>query len=123
MENRLNLLREVNKITQFSLFLPITIMNEEVNHITPFSINDQYTVHISLIYSSTWASRTLRYDTQGNFFNSSSWEAYDAMGTDGLVTDGYYGGVFDGTYIYYAQFYSGILLQYRAILPGATTGT
>jgi hypothetical protein len=45
--------------------------------------------------------RALRYDTCGGFGQPSSWQAYDAGGTGGLVTRGYYGAVFDGRFVYY----------------------
>jgi len=46
----------------------------------------------------------LRYDTQGAFTNSGSWAAYDAGNTGGLNTKGYWGGVFDGRYVYFVPF-------------------
>src|SRR5205814_2266100 len=49
----------------------------------------------------------LRYDTETNFTGASSWSAYDAGSTDGLLTRGYVGGVFDGRYIYMSPYYNG----------------
>lgn len=46
--------------------------------------------------------KVLRYNTHQNFFEASSWQAYDASKTSGLNTKGYYGGVFDGRYIYFS---------------------
>ena len=43
----------------------------------------------------------LRYDTHRNFKEIASYEAYDAGLTDGLVTKGFYGGAFDGRYVYF----------------------
>ncbi|MCZ6680637.1 MAG: DUF2341 domain-containing protein [Candidatus Poribacteria bacterium] len=43
----------------------------------------------------------LRYDTQGDFDNPASYEGYDAGNTAGMETRGYYGGVFDGRYVYF----------------------
>jgi len=43
----------------------------------------------------------LRYDTHGEFTASSSWSAYNAGVTSGLRTVGYYGGVFDGRYVFF----------------------
>jgi hypothetical protein len=59
----------------------------------------------------------LRYDTLVSFTNASSWSAFDAGSTDGLLTRGYVGGVFDGRYIYFVPSYngtanSGIVLRY-----------
>ena len=45
--------------------------------------------------------RVLRYDTQADFKDSTAWQAYDASYTDGLHTAGFYGGAFDGRYIYF----------------------
>ncbi|MEM4245014.1 MAG: LamG domain-containing protein, partial [Candidatus Nanoarchaeia archaeon] len=45
----------------------------------------------------------LRYDTQAEFTNE-SFIAYDASRTDGLVAEGYHGGVYDGRYIYFAPY-------------------
>jgi hypothetical protein len=43
----------------------------------------------------------LRYDTHEDFRDPASFSAYDAGHTDGLQTRGYYGGVFDGRYVYF----------------------
>ena len=40
-----------------------------------------------------------RYDTHGDFHDPGCYEAYDAGSTDGLRTEGYYGGYFDGRYL------------------------
>jgi hypothetical protein len=45
--------------------------------------------------------RVLRYDTHGAFRSAASWQAYDAGHTDGMVTKGYYGAVFDGRHVYF----------------------
>lgn len=45
--------------------------------------------------------RVLRYDTHSPFHQAGSWSAYDAGATSGLSTRGYYGGVFDGRYVYF----------------------
>jgi hypothetical protein len=43
----------------------------------------------------------LRYDTQGDFADAESYSAYDAQRTCGMLTKGFYGGVFDGQYVYF----------------------
>jgi hypothetical protein len=53
------------------------------------SHRDRTTVHANV----------LRYDTQGDFYDSQSWEAHDARNTDGLNTVCYYGAAFDGRYV------------------------
>ena len=45
--------------------------------------------------------RVLRYDTQADFKKPAAWQAYDASHTDDLHTAGFYGGAFDGRYIYF----------------------
>ena len=45
--------------------------------------------------------RVLRLDTQADFKNPDAWAAYDASYTDGLHTAGFYGGAFDGRYVYF----------------------
>ena len=50
----------------------------------------------------------LRYDTQGDFASPSSWSAYDASETSGLVTRGYYGAVFDGRYVFFVPRIDGV---------------
>ena len=40
-----------------------------------------------------------RYDTQADFRDPGSYQAYDAGNTGGLCTKGYYGGHFDGRYV------------------------
>ena len=43
----------------------------------------------------------LRYDTHLPFNDPASYSAYDAGNTDGLRTQGYYGAVFDGRFVYF----------------------
>lgn len=43
----------------------------------------------------------LRYDTHRDFHDRDSYEAYDANPSDGRETRGYYGGVYDGRYVYF----------------------
>lgn len=43
----------------------------------------------------------LRYDSQGPFTNSASWQAYDASGTGGQGAVDYKGALFDGRYVYF----------------------
>ena len=68
-----------------------------------------------------WA---LRLDTTGDFKSSTSWVAYDVSETNGLQSKGYYGGTFDGRYVYYAPFahgpdgFHGVALRYDT-QPGA----
>lgn len=45
--------------------------------------------------------RVLRYDTQADFQRDGSYEVYDASLTDGLDARGFYGGAFDGRYVYF----------------------
>ena len=45
--------------------------------------------------------RVLRLDTQAGFKDPDAWTAYDASYTDGLHTAGFYGGAFDGRYVYF----------------------
>jgi hypothetical protein len=62
----------------------------------------------------------LRYDTQGSFTSASSWTAYSATNINGLPTQGYNGGVFDGRFIYFVPYHSqsdvstwhGLLMRY-----------
>ncbi|MBW2700290.1 MAG: hypothetical protein JRF33_05685 [Deltaproteobacteria bacterium] len=49
----------------------------------------------------------LRYDKTGAFSDPSSWEMFYVGSIDGLVTKGYYGGAFDGQYVYFAPFSNG----------------
>ena len=50
----------------------------------------------------------LRYDTQADFSNAASWEAFDP-GANGIGTDadGYAGAIFDGRYLYYVPLHNG----------------
>ncbi|MBI4872374.1 MAG: PKD domain-containing protein [Candidatus Riflebacteria bacterium] len=51
----------------------------------------------------------LRYDTQNDasFASTANWAAYNVMNTSGLTQRGYYGGAYDGRYVYYAPFAAG----------------
>ena len=62
-------------------------------------------------------ARVLRLDTKSSFTNAAAWEAFDAAGTDGLDTKGYYGGVYDGRDVYFSPISNnslrhGIVLRY-----------
>jgi hypothetical protein len=54
----------------------------------------------------TFHSNWLRYDTQKEFDNPDAWHARDVSSTDGLKTQGYNGGAFDGRYLYCAPWRS-----------------
>jgi hypothetical protein len=64
----------------------------------------RYVYHVPCRDKTTFHARALRHDSQGDFKSADSWEAYDAAGTDDLITVGYGGGAFDGRYVYYAPF-------------------
>jgi hypothetical protein len=60
--------------------------------------------------------RVLRYDTQSSFNNSSSWNAYDAGSTNGLITKGYVGAaVIADMFIYFPPWYDGSNYHGRAL--------
>jgi len=64
----------------------------------------RYVYHAPCKLGASFHGRALRHDTEGEFKSPDSWSAYDAAGTDGLITVGYAGGAFDGRYVYYAPF-------------------
>ena len=47
-------------------------------------------------------AHVLRCDTHGDFYDPTSWSAYDADSTDGLHTVCYYGAAFDGRHVIFA---------------------
>jgi len=49
----------------------------------------------------------LRYDKTQDFLSPASWEVFYAGAVDGLDTRGYYGGAFDGRYVYFVPFGNG----------------
>ena len=51
--------------------------------------------------AATYHGRVLRLDTTADFKESSAWANYDAGATDGLTTKGFYGGIYDGRYVYF----------------------
>lgn len=59
--------------------------------------------------------KVLRYDTQMDFKNPSSWSAYDAGSTSDLQTKGYYGAVFDGRYVYFVPRFDGVAYHSRVL--------
>ena len=72
----------------------------------------RYVYFVPINNGTSYHGVVLRYDTQAGFTSASSWSAYDAGSTDGLLTRGYMGGVFDGRYVYFAPNYNGIVLRY-----------
>ncbi len=65
----------------------------------------------------------LRFDTTGNFTTSGSWSAYDAGSTSGLNSTGFYGGVFDGRYVYLVPANSGTVLRFDTTGNFTTSGS
>jgi hypothetical protein len=59
----------------------------------------------------------LRYDTQGDFADASSWSCSDATHTEGLFTGGFNAGAFDGRFIYCAPW-----LKDGEFVPGRIGG-
>lgn len=46
----------------------------------------------------------VRYDTRGDFLDARSWEKFNVDGTEGLRTNGFDGGFFDGRYVTFVPF-------------------
>ena len=67
--------------------------------------NDRTSVH----------GRVLRLDTHAEFKDPDAWAAYDASHTDGLHTAGFYGGAFDGRYVYFNPRDDGIVHHTRLL--------
>jgi hypothetical protein len=57
--------------------------------------------------ASSYSGGALRYDTTKAFTTASSWEGFDASGVDPKA-QGFYGGVFDGRYVYYVPNIQGV---------------
>jgi len=49
----------------------------------------------------------VRFDTEADFEDSSAWSKYNASHTQGIRTEGFDGGFFDGRFVYFAPFYFG----------------
>jgi len=71
------------------------------------AFDGRYVYYTAFHNGSAFHGRMLRYDTQGDFDAMGSWDAFDANNTDGLVTVGYKGAIYDGRYIYYVPFRDG----------------
>ncbi|UCD75154.1 MAG: hypothetical protein JSV91_15395 [Phycisphaerales bacterium] len=68
-------------------------------------------VYFVPVYNNTFGfhGEFLRLDSQGEFTDVSAWTAYDPGSHGvGFDPDGYSGGAFDGRYIYFAPYHSGI---------------
>jgi hypothetical protein len=61
----------------------------------------RYVYFVARNDDSSYHGRVLRYDTQNTFSSGSSWSSFDAGNIGGLSTKGYFGGVFDGRYVYF----------------------
>jgi hypothetical protein len=70
------------------------------------AFDGRYVYFVPFGYEPVAHGRVLRYDTQGDFQTITSWSAFDAGATDGLVTTGYVGAEFDNRYVYFVP-YSG----------------
>ncbi len=85
------------------------------------NFDGRYVYFVPLYDGSVFHGRVLRYDTTGNFTNSTSWSAYDAGNTNGLSSKGYNFAVYDGICLYFVPFYngiirSGVVLRYNTTL-------
>lgn len=57
----------------------------------------------------------LRYDTHSPFHSPEAWSVVNAGNMDGLNTKGYYGGVFDGRYVYFTPRFDGTEMHSRVL--------
>ena len=64
----------------------------------------------------------LRLDTHGDFRDPESYQAWDASTTDGMDTRGYYGGAFDGRFVYFVPRQIGLEKYHTRILRLDTQG-
>ena len=56
--------------------------------------------------------RMLRYDTHGGFADRHSWHAFDAQEVSGLKMGSCVGAIFDGRYVYYAQYANTVAVRF-----------
>lgn len=56
-------------------------------------------IYLIPYYSGSFHGHVARYDTQATFDSSGSWDVYDVTAVDSNAK-GFYGGVFDGRYLY-----------------------
>jgi hypothetical protein len=72
------------------------------------TFDGRYVYFVPIYNGSDHHGEVLRYDTRGDFTETSSWITFDpgehGVGTD---PDGYYGAGFDGRYIYFVPYYNG----------------
>jgi len=67
----------------------------------------RYVYFVPFGYKPFAHANVLRLDTRGDFTSRSAWKNYDASRTGGLTTTGYYGGGYDGRYVYFVPFNDG----------------
>ncbi len=63
-----------------------------------------------------WGGTTIRFDTQGTFTNTSSWKAFDMTVLDAQA-HAMKGVVYDGRYLYYVPWLSGIVTRFDTKTP------
>jgi len=71
----------------------------------------------------SYHGNVLRYDTYSLFNSSTSWNAYNADFTSGLLTEGYVGAIYAGRYIYFAPFYANSQTPVLRFWPGFKNGS
>lgn len=64
----------------------------------------RYIYFVPYIPASPGLCNVLRYDTTGTFDDESSWDGFNAAGTDGLQTEGYHGAVYDGQRVIFVPY-------------------
>jgi hypothetical protein len=64
----------------------------------------RYVYFVPYVPPSSGHCNVLRYDTTGDFADSSSWDAFNASRTDGLATEGYHGAAFDGRRVIFVPY-------------------
>ena len=86
--------------------------NEEAKEFFGGVFDGRYVYFVPYDNGSSYHGNVLRFDTSLPFTNPDSWSAYDAENTNSLDTKGFYGGVFDGRYVYFVPNYNGLLWDF-----------
>jgi len=109
---RYNTMGEFSSVSSWATFDPgNNSIGSDPDGYSGAAFDGRYVYFSPLHNGSEWHGEVLRYDTQGNFDDPGSWEAYDygaVCGENCTDPDGYSGAVFDGRYVYFTPFLNGV---------------
>ncbi|MBS0625611.1 MAG: hypothetical protein JSS32_06140 [Verrucomicrobia bacterium] len=128
-------------ITRFDTTLSFTSSGSYSTFDTKANINSQSVSFAGAVFdgryiyyvphnqsNNTPSGQLLRFDSTATFTSASSYQLFDLTANVNSLANGYWGGTYDGRYVYFAplqnvQTVSGLIVKYDTTLPFGTAGS